>query len=868
MVGLTNPRQRARHNSTDFADGTPNPRLRSLSPHGILRGTAHRARTRALAKKKSKLPLFLPLLVFLLVFWIGLQGQGGQEEKNRRIVDNRGSSLVDSLQAQQPAAGRLRGRAANPQGDTINKTPGGDIPDETKGNKGMNIEESLGGKGNENDMDERANHKDDDDQQIPPPPLPDEETEPNNQQDTTQQRLEKPESTTIQAVLPTQPAPQDTIEPVKKILTLFLESRNSLDETTKPLPIRTTTADALKRIEFPEVTSCLDIPRRFPVNQFPDNDPFLPWIHDYFVTNDRRAVQFVAGNKRRCETGEGKEVVMAYYQAQISLFQPVPVARIARTNQTEDEPRYRLAAPDEPGLVANETRFQCRFHSKSGKEWITFSHFIFNYEYVNWRKRGNKAMFEEMGSDLAQAELSQLQFSCPIPEELQNSDQSSTTEPPTSFWLDLIPIRTPTRKTSALLTDKHIGPNQGSQEPSLFNASLQFGTQHVLPAPKDAGRWANLPVCLPDSPPKTNAKPHTLVACTWSSASYRRRGDDSISLTDTAARLREWVHFNRLVGMDHVYLYDNSPLPNATNDSPLAKLVQEEFSDFVTHIPWPAQVCNDHKSKAKNPGERNSQLAAEASCLSRYGTLTEWMTFLDVDEYLVPRNDPLDWKPILAQHNEDSILTFRSARGRARMDLMKELASEDAKKICEATQRRFRQKANDPCVEPRSNETFLRVHNCDSYPPPRPNLFVKSQKQIVRPQVVLQHFVHNTTVTRELATYYQDLHPGSKYMRELLIPQTYVDEVTEGFLLHAKTVPPPETMMRSFHCKSGSNSPCPMGYVCPATTPVNQTLQRTNSLIDNQGKFCNCWVDSHVENKVVPLLEALLRKQPPASLKT
>lgn len=330
--------------------------------------------------------------------------------------------------------------------------------------------------------------------------------------------------------------------------------------------------------------------------------------------------------------------------------------------------------------------------------------------------------------------------------------------------------------------------------------------------------------------------------------------------TDTAARLREWAYFNRLVGMDHVYLYDNTPLVNATATSPLAKLVQDEFSDFVTYIPWPAQVCNDHKFKDKNPGERNSQHAAEASCLSRFGALTEWMTFLDVDEYLVPRNDPLDWKPILTQHKEDSILTFRSARGRARMDLMQELSEADSKKICEPTKRHFRQKANDPCVEPRSNETFLRVYNCDSYPPPRPTSFVKSQKQIVRPDVVLQRYVHNTTVTRELATYYQDVQDTNGYSREFPIPEAYIDELTEGYLLHAKTVPPPETMLRSYHCKSGSNSPCPMGYVCPATTQVNQTLQRKNSLIDSQGRFCNCWVDTHVESKVIPSLEALLRR--------
>ena len=37
----------------------------------------------------------------------------------------------------------------------------------------------------------------------------------------------------------------------------------------------------------------------------------------------------------------------------------------------------------------------------------------------------------------------------------------------------------------------------------------------------------------------------------------------------------------------------------------------------------------------KSPGERSSQYAAESSCRERYGDLTEWLTFIDTDEYMV-----------------------------------------------------------------------------------------------------------------------------------------------------------------------------------------------------------------------------------------
>lgn len=37
----------------------------------------------------------------------------------------------------------------------------------------------------------------------------------------------------------------------------------------------------------------------------------------------------------------------------------------------------------------------------------------------------------------------------------------------------------------------------------------------------------------------------------------------------------------------------------------------------------------------KSPGERSSQYAAESSCRERYGSLTEWLSFIDTDEYMV-----------------------------------------------------------------------------------------------------------------------------------------------------------------------------------------------------------------------------------------
>jgi len=103
-----------------------------------------------------------------------------------------------------------------------------------------------------------------------------------------------------------------------------------------PLPLRTQSPSDLLAVSYPNVSSCQDIPQKWPVdpgnaldsrgnvvwknvfNDMPilpdrldalrnytpiDSDPFLPWIHDTFSSQDGTTVQFVTQNKRRCNTG-------------------------------------------------------------------------------------------------------------------------------------------------------------------------------------------------------------------------------------------------------------------------------------------------------------------------------------------------------------------------------------------------------------------------------------------------------------------------------------------------------------------------------------------------------------------------------------
>jgi Glycosyltransferase family 92 len=403
-------------------------------------------------------------------------------------------------------------------------------------------------------------------------------------------------------------------------------------------------------------------------------------------------VRFVAQNKRRCETGAGKDGIMKHWEPQTSLFQGVPVRRDVVGRDV-----FRLW-PDAATADAAETRFLCRFHSsEETASETTLSQFDFNYEYVLWRK-DKLPMFKTTGKDVSTFELSQLLFSCPIPARFQSalsSDQSNRER----IFLDLVPIRTPAR-VKPLLTFNHTGSTTKSLfTSSLFDPQTTFGNNHVLPPIQDSGRWANLALC-----PAAKKQPQrTLVACTWTSANYNRRGD-AAKIHDAARRLREWVLFHKIVGFEHFYVYDNTELvADNLQTSPLEAIAVSLGADLVTYHRWPARVCNNNRPNHSNPGERSSQYAAEASCRVRYGSSTTWMAFLDTDEYMVPANHTR-WHNVLATKANFDVLKMRSSRGRPRLKFMVPLDG------CEIADRKKAKLATDSCLVQSANATFLRVY--------------------------------------------------------------------------------------------------------------------------------------------------------------
>lgn len=82
--------------------------------------------------------------------------------------------------------------------------------------------------------------------------------------------------------------------------------------------------------------------------------------------------------------------------------------------------------------------------------------------------------------------------------------------------------------------------------------------------------------------------------------------------------LEEFIIYYNLLGVQHFYIYDNE------SSEPISeRLDYDYFNNLVTVINFPGKV---------------QQLNAYENCLKKYGPLTQWMIFVDGDEYILPKN--------------------------------------------------------------------------------------------------------------------------------------------------------------------------------------------------------------------------------------
>jgi hypothetical protein len=102
----------------------------------------------------------------------------------------------------------------------------------------------------------------------------------------------------------------------------------------------------------------------------------------------------------------------------------------------------------------------------------------------------------------------------------------------------------------------------------------------------------------------------------------------SVMVRNEEPYLDEWLEFHRMMGVEHFYIYDNG-----SSDGTVAKLRQSSHADRITLIDW-ANFLFGWEGVA-GPLGRMQRLAMLHS-IANYGHLTEWMAFVDADEFLFP----------------------------------------------------------------------------------------------------------------------------------------------------------------------------------------------------------------------------------------
>lgn len=637
------------------------------------------------------------------------------------------------------------------------------------------------------------------------------------------------------------------------------------DWDLKPLPVRNTTRDQLKVIEYPRVKACSKLQEQFPIDDYPDADPFLPWIHDVFPTHDGQFIQFVAQNKRRCRTGttQPEMDILKHMEPQVALFQHVAVKRISKNN-TGGETRYRLSSHEDADPDGLDARFICRFKPSMQE---TLSVFNVHYEYASFRK-GFPSTFSKKGRDNNNIHTSQLLFMCPVPENLQEMIRTGASVDENDrarLLVDVIPIRTPVRYGHPAM---FFPPRyEGFQiKEGRFDANVDFGENHTLPRVEDSGRWENIPVCRPSfmtyepyasetvvGEYKGPTKKHRLVACTWASTGYATRGD-RFAINDGQRRLQEWIEFNLLVGVDHFYIYDNS---GAHSNETSLKVITDLYPQKVTRVVWPAKICNNNPNNVDSVGERSSQYAAESSCRLRFGPYVDWIGGFDIDEYLVPMGNTTSLIPIIdnLDRSGKTVISFHSYRSWPRRKLIEEpvpiLANRGG---CRGR----------TCFELRvpTESTILQTYNCDRQLglPKHHKKEMPAEKQLYRADYVLLHMVHYSTITKLSAMNKEEtIKAGRHWARRIRQDplSRFADEETEATMLHAKAMATQDTSGWLEACKKYSRY-----SLCRIGTPYPPGAYEANLTNDQEGWLYNCWVNKKIEETWVPQLAKAMEKVP------
>lgn len=96
--------------------------------------------------------------------------------------------------------------------------------------------------------------------------------------------------------------------------------------------------------------------------------------------------------------------------------------------------------------------------------------------------------------------------------------------------------------------------------------------------------------------------------------------------------LPEWLDYHRKIGAEHFYIYDNG------SKIPVKDIVQTiGYEQFVTVTSIPGQ---------------NMHVKAYQHCIDNFGCNSKWIAFIDMDEFIVPKNETASLPQLLKKYED------------------------------------------------------------------------------------------------------------------------------------------------------------------------------------------------------------------------
>jgi hypothetical protein len=155
--------------------------------------------------------------------------------------------------------------------------------------------------------------------------------------------------------------------------------------------------------------------------------------------------------------------------------------------------------------------------------------------------------------------------------------------------------------------------------------------------------------------------------------------------------------------------------------------------------------------------------------------------------------------------------------------------------------------------------------SCDSGGIPKPDWADRARKQIYRPEYVLYHFVHYSTVTRGyLQTYEEAKENGQTWYRkyrERSPSERASDEMSEVVMVHTKSLGREMTFNFNTTCRYDREKKWQQCWVAyPWPVALNNSVMKEETH-DENGMEYNCFINQKVEKFWVPKLREALKKR-------